>query len=612
MDQRSAIAKLCRAQAYPPKSTRLRTMVSCLPPDIFNDILPMCQTPLLAGLLLHLVLSAPMSPREICSLFTSSMIKEMKVMESVRRPCTLSFESFFGDYNDVVYHTVPSNPTVAKYIHECIDQWIDSLTKRILFPKVGSKTVSKLSAQEVYMVDADYQPESDIGITPIDLERVYHTHGVKVTGPCEMRQKWYFSNLKPRTYYAQGGTAYHSSKYLARPFVDLCDTLPSTNKYTRIDPGRLTIRDPTHDIAYYDLTSFTSNLHVQCEFLYRLARYCVGHEVQLLDSVNGVVIADLGDLIYEYTRRNLDNPGYTIPSKYGDSSVVRYHSVAGFLGVYGNISTATFIHGIVMAMRHDNFDENNVAGDDGLDITDSVKDTLDLVGQLGEVEDSKTFRDHEGCCIHLKRPISRTGHSLLHGQLVTWPSLEPVQTNADIRYPYIQGMSNRGRKDAIASSVTAFLRKLEHQTLDSREVDLIDTILSEIYDTYGLPREGCVPQISGNDSGFVPIYERRFIGLDPIYNTISRLYANIARVPHRGLLQWTSDMLGDNTFTCNSNSTLRHLIILGYVEQTKLNEYVFGDKGLTRLLTEYTKPEAQVYEYQVLHRLPKWVTESTF
>lgn len=533
-------------------------------------------------------------------------------MESVKRPCTLCFEPFFGDYHCTIHPSIPSNPTMAKHIHRCIDQWIDSLKRRVLFPKVGSKTVSKLTAQEVFMVDSQYKPNNDMGITPIDLERVYHKYGVKIRGPCEMRQKWYFSNLRPRTYYAQGGTAYHTAKYLAGPFVDLCDALPTTNKYSRVDPGRIVIRDPTHDVAYYDLSSFTSNLHVHCEFMYRLARYCVGQQVRVLDSVQGVISADLGDLIYEYTRENLDNPEYTVPSQYGDSSVVRYHSVAGFLGVYGNIATATFIHGIVMTMQHNYLDENNVAGDDGLDVTKSVNDTLALVSQLGDVEDSKTFRDNEGCCIHLKRPITRCGNRLIHGLLVTWPSLEPGQTNADIRYPYVKNMSNRDRKDAIASSVTAFLRKLENQVLTDSDVDLVDTFLTSVYDTYNLPREGCVPQISGGNSGFVPIYERRFIGVDPIYNTITRLYQDIARVPHRGISRCDMEMLENGRFQCNSNAMLRHLVILGYLEQEKMSEHVYGMDGLNRLLKEYTHPDPPIYDYHTIPTLPGWVSKFVF
>jgi hypothetical protein len=612
MGQRSAIAKLCRAQCYPPKSTRLSRMTDTLSPDFKRSILPLCQTPLLAGLILHMILLAPMTDREISRIYHESMIKEMAVMESCRRASALNFEPIFGMYDEDMNDLIPRNRAMAFHIHTQIDHWIESLSKDVLFPKVGSKTVSKMTSAEFYAIDIDYVPISDIGITPIDLERMYHNHGIKVDGPCEMRQKWYCSNLQPRTYYAQGGTAYHTSKYLAKPLVQLCDILPAINRRSRVDPGRIIIKDDSYDVAYYDLTSFTSNLHIQRDFMLRLARYCVGVDVRILDSIEGIITVDLGAMIYEYGLNNLTEPTYTLPSKYSDPSVLHYHNVAGFLGVYGNIASATFIHGVVMAMTHDSLDENNVAGDDGLDVTKNVDLTLQIVELMGIVKDDKTFRDSEGCCIHLKRPITRIGNRLLQGQLITWPSLEPGQENVDSRYPYLKGLTDRERKDAIAGSITAFLRSLEFLPMTQNDLDMVDSYLLYVYQTYGLPKAGCVPQIMGINSSFVPIYEKRFIGLDPIHNTIARSYNDVAKLPRRGKIDHNTDMFDDDTFECNSTRLLSYLTTLGYLEQEKMDELVFGYDGLQQLLKEYTRPDPCVYRYTVLCKLPNWITDFMF
>lgn len=609
MDQRSAVAKLCRAQQYPPNGTRLERMTRCLPRQLRDQILPHCQTPIMAGLILHLVLLAPMSQREIDRIFTASMLKELTVMESIKRPCELDFECFFGCFQVPVLDFLPPNVAMAKHIHECINSWISDLQDRVLYPKIGSKTVSRLTRDELRTYYPDYWPASDIGITPVDLERVYHRYSHKIGGPCEMRQKWYCSNLQPRTYYAMGGDAFHSSKYLAGPFVDLCDALPTTNKYTRVDPGRIVIRDPSHDVAYYDLTSFTSNLHVHLTFIMRLANYCMGVTVQVLDAIHGVIEVDLGCMLYEYARVNLSDPSYTLPSKYADSSVEHYHSIAGFLGVYGNIASATFIHGAVITMTHDYLDESNIAGDDALDVTPSVPRTLQVANSMGIVKDEKTFRDSEGCCIHLKRPITRTGCRLLHGLLVTWPSIEPGMEDPDPRYPHYRGSSRRVRRDAIAGSVTAFLRKLESASMTSEEVDMVDVLLSHIYSTYGLPRGGCVPQATNEPSAFVPAYEKRYIGLDPIHNTIVRNYTGIARLPMRGRVRWNYGMFKDPIFECNTTKLLNYLETLGYVEQEKVSVCVFGEEGLRQLLREYKNPEPPIYRYTTVHSLPRWITD---
>lgn len=609
MECRSAVAKLCRAQCYPPKSTRLYKMVKCLPPDLLRDLLPLCQTSLMAGLVLQCVLLAPMSSREIARIYTESLTKEVSVMESIRRECSINFEPFFGSYGDSICDHIPPNPTIAKRIHGMIDEWIQRTRETLLIPRVGSKTVSRMTQDEIPMVDSTYVADDGKGYTPIDVERVYYRTGTKVGGPCEMRQKWYSSNLKPRTYYAMGGDAYHSSKYLANALTDLCDQLPSTNRRTRVNPGRLELTDFAQDVAFYDLTSFTSNLHVHATFMYRLALYCRGVTVDILDSCQGIIQVDLGELLYEYTAVNLDNPSYVLPKEVDNQSGVRYHNIAGFLGVYGNISSATFIHGIVMAMLYDNLNENNVAGDDGVAASRDNNETLSVIGLLGVIKDEKTFWASEGCCIHLKRPITRNGQRLVHGSLVTWPSLEIVQDDVDMRYPYIRRVSKSDKRSALASSILAFLRNLESRYLSDEELDVVDRFLTSIYDTYSLPREGCVPQVTPSSHGFIPAYERRYIGLDPLRNTLLRHYSDTVRLPVRGIVEYENGMLRLPCFRCNRTKILGHLVVLGILEQEKQHELTYGQEGRNLLLKEYCDPEPVVYVYTVLCKLPVWVEE---
>jgi hypothetical protein len=609
MAQRSAIATLCRAQCYPHRSTRLTRMTKSLSPSLKHKLLPLCQDPITAGLLLQMVLLAPLSHGEIRMLYSKSKEKEVDVMCSQRRKCTIDFQVFFGDYDRQINDCVPQNRQFAEFVHRIIDKWIERIKAQILFPKLGSKTVSKMTAREILHIDKDYHTIFEVGTTPIDLEWIYHTHGIKIEGPCELRQKWYCSNLKPRTYFTQGGTAYHSSKYLANAFVDLCDSLPSTNRRTRVDPGRIVIRNPMCDVAYYDLTSFTSNLHVQREFMTQLAKYCEGVTVYVLDSVQGIIPQDLGELIHQYVEHNLLCPSYTIPTRKDEPNWEMVHNVAGFLGVYGNIATATFIHGIVMGMLHSNLDENNVAGDDGLSVTEDVERTLETVELMGIVHDEKTFRDSEGCCIHLKRPIQRIGNKLLHKQLVTWPSLEPGEEETDPRYPYLKDLTRRERKDVIASSVTALLRKIDGMTITSDKLEIVDTFISMVYRTYGLPLEGFVPQTQGNTSGFIPTYEKRFIGLDPIYNTLSRNYRSMVKLPLREYIKMDVHMLFEENFRCNSNKCLKHLEALGYVTQEKVGIVVLGVDGMRQLLKEYQDPDPPIYQYTIVKKLPKWVVD---
>jgi hypothetical protein len=161
----------------------------------------------------------------------------------------------------------------------------------------------------------------------------------------------------------------------------------------------------------------------------------------------------------------------------------------------------------------------------------------------------------------------------------------------------------------MAGSITAFLRKLESQKLNNDELDVIDTFISHIYDTYGLPRAGCVPQVTLSNSSFVPVYERRFIGMDPLRNTIMRHYANIAKLPLRGKSDWEYDQLNESSFECNNTKLLSHLTALGYLEQEKLSTFVYGQPGLELLLKEYANPDPQIYRYNIVYNLPSWIVD---
>jgi hypothetical protein len=114
------------------------------------------------------------------------------------------------------------------------------------------------------------------------------------------------------------------------------------------------------------------------------------------------------------------------------------------------------------------------------------------------------------------------------------------------------------------------------------------------------------------NSSFVPIYEKRFIGVDPIHNTLVRTYAGTATLPRREYVGWDPDFLDDMTFTCNSSKLLNYLTLLGYLEQEKQKELVFGYEGLQQLLKEYTKPDPPLYQYTVLRQLPNWVKDQRF
>jgi hypothetical protein len=105
--------------------------------------------------------------------------------------------------------------------------------------------------------------------------------------------------------------------------------------------------------------------------------------------------------------------------------LVRVHNVAGFLGVYGNLMSCTFVHGVSVLMMIDNPDKLNVAGDDGhAAISRSNVDTLfDVIRGNGVVERSKLYSTDEEGSICLKRGIVQFNLQLLQKRMVILPDL---------------------------------------------------------------------------------------------------------------------------------------------------------------------------------------------
>lgn len=611
MGQRKALANLARAQHLPEEGTKLFDLVCPrLPHSWLHLFYPLYDNPFSAGLLMSMIRLAPFSTDQIKEAYISAMEKERKVMDSDGLPSALNYNVFFGSPHERITPDVPPNPKSARAVQKVIDRWIEKVTKSVHFPSLSRKTTSDESADIARSVLKTYENgiEED-AITQVEMERIYHEIGYTVPGACEMRQRWYPAQLGPRTYFSAGGTAFSKSKHIAKMMTDLCDLFPCTNRYSRVTPSRLRLNEGDHAFIY-DLTSFTSNLHEQKHFVHRLAQYCKGHPVTIYDGWEGPLQVDLGDLIEEYNTTNHQERYRLNRVSKGENPPFAHHT-AGFLGVYGNIANATFLHGIVMFQLCEDTDELNVAGDDGIKSSQEDDAAFTLLRYLGILEMTKTFDTYEEGCIHLKRPIHQHGDKLYSGSLVLWPSFEYLAHGRDVdpRYPLISELTASEKRDALVSSITGFLTSLSQLALDTMMKDVADSTITWLYDRLSLPYDGYVPQIHGRSYGFVPQYDKRFLGIEPKMNTISRCYQSIARVPLRRYERFEEERLWiDIEFECNSTGLLSYLANMGYLERKAVDILVYGEEGFVRLLKEYFEPDPAVYHYTVMKDIPRWMS----
>lgn len=102
---------------------------------------------------------------------------------------------------------------------------------KLLYPQFQSnKTVGRQTAANyTNIVHGEEVAQVDTQVSSGDRERLYADCGTKVTGPCELRQAWKYNDITPRTYFSQGGTTFHASKYIRIPINELTNMFPEVN-----------------------------------------------------------------------------------------------------------------------------------------------------------------------------------------------------------------------------------------------------------------------------------------------------------------------------------------------------------------------------------------------
>jgi len=594
-EERKAVASLCRGQTeYDPSSRTYRRINETLSDYTIHIVSRFVQTPIKAALLLAYTKMAPYTDQETKRVEMKSVQKELDVMTNEPRIPEIDWSCLFSYSTKDLHRNIPFEREPADRVLGILRKWKAQICKRTLFPQMSKKNISTISKNE-------FNTETGLGydrVTQVDLESFYSAHGVHVTGPCEMRQRWYQSNIDPRTYYAMGGRAFELSKYVKHLFGTLCDMLPCTDRNLCVQPSRLRI-DGNKDGIIYDLSSFTSNLHEHRPFIYNLATFCDGCSVTIYDSYNGYVTRDLGELLHEYNELNTNIP-FSMERIYKES-YIEVQRTAGLLGVYANITSAKFIHGcaILQVCKEDSY--LNVAGDDGIAMHEDEDTVIDAVRTLGTMNKDRVYLLSEPGAVHLKRKIELVNGVALSGELPTLPSFEYClkSEKCDPRYAMLVRQTQAERQNAGSSSVTSFLQSIRYLPLDRVDLLFVKHYLSEFYSWLHLPKCGSVPQISG-ESSFTPCILGDYIVKDPIEYTLRWHYRGCAVLSKRGIKEFDREEILDGKFECNGNAMLGYCLKMGYVESRKIKRYAYGDFGMYDLFEEYVHNEPNIFEYTIV------------
>lgn len=592
VNQRTELIRLARSPVIPLKGTTVYGLLHrSLSEDMISNYSSLLYSHMARMVLLWASRNAPLGMEDILLQKRASFMKEFSLTQKSRPRPKLNFSCFFSDSTQPIHPDIPFNGIHARLVRNVIDQWLRWCTSNIFYPRLSSKTTSVDTSKVV----KGHLHSSD-PVSQVTLESLWVNEAIQFSGVSEIRQRYYQSQFDPRTYFSAGGDAFFKTRFIQRMCAQLCDLIPSCNRYLRTQPNRLRIEKGQYAIAY-DLTSFTSSLADQVYFLDCLSEYCMGSLVECYDGRYRHHVMDLG-LLFKDLADAHRNPEFisTLPELRGYRGSL---DLGGFLGVYGNITIATFIHAIVM-LQVSFTDQLNVAGDDGLIVVDDNHDlVVRAIETLGTLNKEKIYRTDEPGCISLKRSVFQSGQSLFFHPNLVAPSLEYSLSSLyiDPRYSEIHRMTKREKKSAAASSVSSFLSSLLVYHLSSEEAKLAESICSLIYEQCGLPKEGHVPQISGKKLSFVPRIAPFCSDRDPVDYTLSSLYTSIALVQLRDSIPFQDSLLQEDSFICNSHPKLAYLVKIGHVSEEPLKVLVSGKSGLQCLRDEYANRGSVVSRY---------------
>jgi len=584
-----------------------------------------------------------------------SFWKEFRTTQEIRREPALNYDAIFRRQVSSWHPAIPVRPELQLDIHERLQSWKMKVSQRVLYPRYSRRSMGQQSSDA--LGEALYPNTWSYGkLTTRDYERHYHQTGETVDGIIEMRQAWFFNDLKPRTYFAQGGEMYRDAKYMQSIANSLLDSFPMTHRFSRFNLRRLRFRELAIAVVH-DYADFTSRMAEQIYFLDALADFCKGTIVAILDTRYGVTEVDLGDIIRQYNRTcNIDGRfrlSQQLLELTGLDDLEYEHRVAGFLGVYANLATCTVLHGIHLALATGSYSACSCVGDDGLSVyepetfdefeegeiradmysKDAIFEALSVLGNISipktKVFDPRIQSDEDSSCwTYLKRRLDREDDQFTLGRLDDYPSL------AIASYDWIQTTRRlNGTLDdvivakKIASSAFSLLRTIYDRRLElsEAEIHLAFDHLRILYKRFRLPMKGwlsgglrgemqnlpwlrgvtIVPAISKERDSDVFMARQ-----NPLANLVKSLRLEGWDGPELSSEKIEFDIGSVGTsFRGTGKKPLAVLEDLGYLRKSIEREFIDSSDILDRLEFFFDRKSRIVYRYFVVRTLPFWVDD---
>jgi hypothetical protein len=581
--------------------------------------------PVQSGLISMLIRNAPFdSLSSAYEEFRATIQKELDAALTVLHPAMLDYTAIFSHdkrYSYRMYHNLPIARDTCYSIFRAMSSSKSILSRQLFLPQFSIKSIGKRAVEAVRSTGLAERYGLE-GNSTRDLEVIYHKTGFRCSGETEMRWAWKFLDLKPRVYYARGPDQYYDSRYIQPIFNIIIDLLNIVNRFSRYHSETIQVIEGLL-VFIYDYSSFTSSLHEIRRFTATLAEFFRGTTVRYLDTYHGIIERDLGDILDEFNRScNLD-PSFDVSDLLDiDEGGILTHN-CGMLGVPGNITSCTLLHGIHLAVILESLNQGKVVGDDAIaaflpnqngyekiTMMEALTNLGNVAPEKVESWESGRVEEHDGddAWHYTKRPINRLDNeSMFYGTQIVWPSLANILNLSDALHT-TSAEDISSRQKVYANQVYRFLRSMEHmpRALEDRDVDLVQVFLKGGHEALNIPRNGIKPQVQGSQC-WVPGY--RWEG-DMVGMGIESISACVVDIPMEFDASVHSEIAfyKNCSFRYKSTGVLSLLEKLGYLEKKIVMETVIADEHWDRIdrLLRKENYGRYVYEYVVLDEPPEW------
>lgn len=581
-------------------------------------------TPLRSGLLSMLIRNAPLAdPSDAIVARDASIMKEIQAALNKHHPVSLDYSSIMSldlHHTSRLAYNTPLAPETSTEIHYSLIAAGRSLTQRILYPACSTKTIGVICRKNAEILQNNYHPTEILSTA--DLERYYHQTGFRLSGPSEVRVAWTYNILSPRVYFAQGSDVYYDSRYIQAVFNILVDALGITHRFTRFHPQSVSISKD--DLAYiYDYSSFTSSLHEIRNFCHQLTLFFKGTPITLLDTHDGIITTDLGRVLEDWNQSCNIDPSFDTSQLFDlDTFEGIFTHNCGMLGVPGNISSCTLLHGIHLAIVLESLATGKVIGDDAFlvfsrEMKISGYDTITMkqaLLNLGEVAVEKVEKwdvddvEDEDTWHYTKRPIVRVSEDRMYfGKQIIWPSLANALDLHDKMHRTSPDDTLGARQKKYANQVFRFLvstQELGEPTPEDQE--LVSLCLRSWHHFLHIPWNGSRP--SPSMPFWIP--SSQWSG-DFILQGVEDMSACVISIPKEFVKGFALEVSGIRgaEFTYKAIPPLTMMVKLGYMERKVVRETILVSDHWELVQRFLARKEygSYLYTYTVLSDCPSWL-----